>query len=62
MQGTVKEVEGVDDKTAQKVEFYTRQFIDALSPSNFAHDQPAGREGDGRDQGREPGARACRTS
>src|SRR5947207_13150145 len=40
MQGTVKEVEGIDDKTAQKVEFYTRQFIDAMSPSNFAMTHP----------------------
>ena len=40
LQRTVKEVEGVDDKTAQKVDFYTRQFIDALSPSNFALTNP----------------------
>ena len=40
MQGTVKEVEGIDDKTAQKVEFYTRQFVDAMSPSNFAMTNP----------------------
>jgi polyhydroxyalkanoate synthase len=40
LQGTIKEVEGVDDKTAQKVEFYTRQFIDAMSPSNFAMTNP----------------------
>jgi polyhydroxyalkanoate synthase len=40
LQHTVKEVEGVDDKTAQKVDFYTRQFIDALSPSNFALTNP----------------------
>src|SRR3546814_2835743 len=26
MQSTVKDVEGLDDKTAQKVDFYTRQF------------------------------------
>ncbi len=40
LQGTVKEVEGVDDKTAKKVDFYTRQFIDAVSPSNFALTNP----------------------
>ncbi len=40
LQGTVKEVEGIDDKTAQKVEFYTRQFADAMSPSNFAMTNP----------------------
>ncbi len=40
LQGTVKEVEGVDDKTAKKVDFYTRQFIDAMSPSNFAMTNP----------------------
>ena len=40
LQHTVKEVEGVDDKTAKKVDFYTRQFIDAMSPSNFAMTNP----------------------
>ena len=40
LQQTVKEVEGVDDKTAKKVDFYTRQFIDAMSPSNFAMTNP----------------------
>ena len=33
LQGTVKQVEGVDDKTAQKVDFYTRQFVDATGPA-----------------------------
>ena len=40
LQSTVKEVEGIDAKTAQKVEFYTRQFADAMSPSNFAMTNP----------------------
>jgi len=40
LQGTIKQVEGVDDKTARKVDFYTRQFIDAVSPSNFALTNP----------------------
>ena len=40
LQGTIKEVDGVDEKTAKKVDFYTRQFIDAVSPSNFAMTNP----------------------
>ncbi|MCX7898066.1 MAG: class I poly(R)-hydroxyalkanoic acid synthase [Rhodocyclaceae bacterium] len=37
---TVCCIEGLDPKTQQKVNFYTRQFIDALSPSNFLHTNP----------------------
>ncbi|MDF3072866.1 MAG: class poly(R)-hydroxyalkanoic acid synthase [Alphaproteobacteria bacterium] len=40
MQSTVKDVEGLDQKTAKKVDFYTRQFVDALAPSNFALTNP----------------------
>lgn len=34
------DIEGMDPKEAKKVEFYTRQFIDALSPSNFLMTNP----------------------
>ncbi|MDP2794866.1 MAG: class I poly(R)-hydroxyalkanoic acid synthase [Sulfurisoma sp.] len=37
---SVSTVEGLDDKTQTKVNFFTRQFIDALSPSNFVMTNP----------------------
>ncbi|MDF2095098.1 PHA/PHB synthase family protein [Aquibaculum arenosum] len=40
MQAQVQEVEGLDAKSAQKVDFYTRQFVDALAPSNFLMTNP----------------------
>ena len=40
LQSTVREVDGLDDKTAKKVDFYTRQFVDAIAPSNFAMTNP----------------------
>ncbi len=40
LQSTVREVEGLDDKTAKKVDFYTRQFVDAMAPSNFVMTNP----------------------
>jgi polyhydroxyalkanoate synthase len=40
LQQTVKETEGLDPKTQQKVDFYTRQFVDAMAPSNFLVTNP----------------------
>jgi polyhydroxyalkanoate synthase subunit PhaC len=40
LQGAVRDVEGIDERTARKVDFYTRQFVDALAPSNFLMTNP----------------------
>ncbi|MDY0883319.1 PHA/PHB synthase family protein [Dongia soli] len=40
LQSTVHNVEGLDRRTAQKVDFYTRQFVDAMAPNNFAMTNP----------------------
>ena len=40
LQGTVRDVEGIDERTARKVDFYTRQFVDAIAPSNFLMTNP----------------------
>jgi polyhydroxyalkanoate synthase len=37
---TVRETDGLEDETARKVDFYTRQFLDAMSPTNFAITNP----------------------
>ena len=41
LQETVADVQGLDAKTKEKAEFYTRQWIDALAPTNFVGLNPA---------------------
>ena len=40
LQSSVDRVRGLDEHTTKKVQFYTRQFIDAMSPTNFAATNP----------------------
>ncbi len=40
LQETVDEVDGLDPKTLRKLDFYTRQFVDAMAPSNFVMTNP----------------------
>ena len=40
MQHTVEGIDGLDPKTARKIDFYTRQFTDAMAPTNFAMTNP----------------------
>jgi len=37
---SVRDADGLDAKTADKVDFYARQFVDAMAPTNFAVTNP----------------------
>ena len=37
---TVRDINGLDDATARKLDFYTRQFTDAMAPTNFMMSNP----------------------
>src|SRR6185369_8119980 len=40
MQNTVANVEGLDGAQKRRIEFYTRQFADAIAPTNFVLTNP----------------------
>ena len=39
-QNTAGDLDGLDPKSKRKIEFYTRQFVDALAPTNFPITNP----------------------
>ncbi len=40
LQGTVAKVDGIDAPSRRRIEFYTKQFVDALAPTNFVLTNP----------------------
>jgi polyhydroxyalkanoate synthase len=40
LQGTVAKVENIDPKSRKRIQFYTKQFADAIAPTNFVLTNP----------------------
>ena len=40
VQDTISKVEGIDEDTRKRVNFYTKQFVDAIAPTNFILTNP----------------------
>ena len=55
----VRSVKGLDEETSRKVEFYTKQFVDALAPSNFMATNPEVLSKTIETGGREPAQSFC---
>ena len=36
LQKTINDIDSLDERTARKVKFFTKQYVDAMSPTNFA--------------------------
>jgi polyhydroxyalkanoate synthase subunit PhaC len=55
LQTTMRGVDGLDEAKQKRVDFYTRQLVDAMAPTNFALANPDVLR-HGRDRWREPAA------
>ncbi len=40
IRNTIHNIHGLDEKTRQRIEFYTNQYLDAISPTNFIMTNP----------------------
>ena len=62
MQKLVADAQGLDPQTARKVRFFTRQFVDALAPTNFAFTNPEVLNATMRNRRQESGGRTAESA